>query len=226
MAILGSSSGWKELAQIVCRPSKRDRSILFAPKTRAFWRNNIMCFCVNNVLGHCLESLYCKIMDKCFGIIDDDYAVKFDPWYHPYWVYGLGGAAMTFIFEPIKEEILKRHKSFPGVVLESYVVAVLAAMGMELGFGLLVNQPDEDGNYPYWDNSELPLNVGKQAWLINDLVIGAVAMVYVWIAYPLFCKGMSKFTEREANTAFAITVGAFAAACVSSYRKLIKDGHL
>lgn len=51
-------------------------------------------------------------------------------------------------------------------------------------------------------------------------------MVYVWIAYPLFCKAMSKLSEREANTAFAITVGAFAVACISSYRKLIKDGHL
>ncbi|MBP3866222.1 MAG: hypothetical protein J6D25_00220 [Eggerthellaceae bacterium] len=211
---------------MVRRSSERERSILFAPKTWAFWRNNIMCFCANNILGHCLESLYCKVIDKCFGIIDDDYAVKFDPWYHPYWVYGIGGAAMTFIFEPIKENILKRHKSLSGAMLESYAIAVLAAMGMELGFGLLVNQPDEDGNYPYWDNSTLPLNIFKQAWLVNDLVIGAVAMAYVWIAYPLFCKGMSKLGEREANAAFAITVGAFAAACVSSYRKLIKEGHL
>jgi hypothetical protein len=102
----------------------------------------------------------------------------------------------------------------------------LAAMGMELGFGLLVNRPDEDGNYPYWDNSELPLNIFKQAWLVNDLVIGAVAVVHVWLAYPLLCKGMSKLSERAANAVFAATVGAFAAACVSSYSKLIKDGHL
>jgi len=226
MAIIGSSSGWKGLARRVCRPSRRERSVLFAPKTWAFWRNNIMCFCINNIVGHCLESLYCKIMDKCFGIIDDDYAVKFDPWYHPYGVYGLGGAAMTFIFEPIKEKMLERHGSLSGAVLESYAIAVLAAMGMELGFGLLVNRPDEDGRYPYWDNSKLPLNVFKQAWLINDLVIGAVAMAYVWFAYPLFCKGMSKLGERGANAAFAVTVGTFAAACVSSYRRLIKEGHL
>ena len=226
MAIIGSSSGWKGLARMVCRPSGRERSILFAPKTWAFWRNNIMCFCVNNVLGHCLESLYCKIMDKCFGLIDDSYAVKFDPWYHPYWVYGLGGEAMTFIFEPIKESILRRHRSLSGAMLETYAIAVLAAMGMELGFGLLVNRPDEDGNYPYWDNSKLPLNIFKQAWLVNDLVIGAVAVVHVWLAYPLLCKVMSKLNERAANAVFAATVGAFAVACVSSYTRLIKDGRL
>lgn len=185
-----------------------------------------MLFCINNVVGHCLESLYCKVMDKCFGIIDDDYAVKFDPWYHPYWVYGFGGLAMTLIFEPIKEGILKRHRSLSGAMLETYAIAVLAAMGMELGFGLLVNQPDEDGNYPYWDNSRLPLNVFKQAWLVNDLVMGAVAVAYVWIAYPLFCKGMSRLSEHAANAAFAATVGTFAAACVSSYGRLIKEGHL
>ena len=220
------SRGCKGLSRMVRRLSKQGSPVLFAPTTWAFWRNNIMCFCINSVLGHCLESLYCKIMDKCFGIIDDTYAVKFDPWYHPYWVYGFGGAAMTFIFEPIKERILERHKSLSGAMLETYAIAVLAAMGMELGFGLLVNRPDEDGNYPYWDNSKLPLNIFKQAWLVNDLVIGAVAVVHVWLGYPLLCKGMSRLSERAANTVFAVTVGAFAAACVSSYTRLIKDGHL
>ena len=185
-----------------------------------------MLFCVDNVAGHVLESLYCKVMDKCFGIIDDSYAVTFDPWYHPYWVYGFGGLAMTLIFEPLKEGIIARHRSMPGAVLETYAIAVLASMGMELGFGLLVNQPDENGNYPYWDNSKLPLNVFKQAWLVNDLVMGAVTVVRAWLTYPLFCKGMSRLSERTANAAFAATVGVFAAACTSSYGKLIKDGRL
>ena len=226
MAITHIVHGRKGLRRMVCRLSEQERSVLFAPTTWSFWRNNIMCFCVNNVLGHYLESLYCKVMDKCFGLIDDSYAIKFDPWYHPYWVYGIGGEAMTLIFEPIKERILGRHRSLSGAMLETYVIAVLAAMGMELGFGLLVNRPDEDGNYPYWDNSKLPLNVFKQAWLVNDLVMGAVAVVHIWLAYPLFCKGMSKLSERAANAAFAATVGVFAAACVSSYRRLIKEGRL
>ena len=226
MAMTYSPDCPRGLGHVVRRLSERGGSTLFAPKTWAFWRNNIMCFCVNNVLGHCLESLYCKVIDECFGIIDEDYAVKFDPWYHPYWVYGIGGEAMTFIFEPIKEKVIARHRSMSGAMLETYAIAVLAAMGMELGFGLLVNRPDEDGNYPYWDNSKLPLNVFKQAWLVNDLVMGAVAVVHTWLAYPLFCKGMGKLSERAANAAFASTVGVFAAACVSSYRRLIKDGRL
>ncbi len=220
------SNGLKTLGRMVRQLSAQDKSILYAPKTWPFWRNNIMLFCVDNVLGHCLESLYCKVMDKCFGIIDDSYAVKFDPWYHPYWVYGFGGLAMTLIFEPLREGMLARHRSMSGVVLETYVIAVLAAMGMELGFGLLVNQPDENGNYPYWDNSKLPLNICKQAWLVNDLVMGTVAVVRTWVTYPLFCKAMSRLSQRAANVVFAATVGVFAAACVSSYGRLIKDGRL
>ena len=153
MAMTHLAKGIKTLGRMAYRLSEQEKSILYAPKTWPFWRNNIMLFCVDNVLGHCLESLYCKVMDKCFGIIDDSYAVKFDPWYHPYWVYGFGGLAMTLIFEPLREGMLARHRSMSGVVLETYVIAVLAAMGMELGFGLLVNQPDENGKYPYWDNS-------------------------------------------------------------------------
>ena len=220
------SNGLKKLGRVARRLPAQESTALFAPKTWAFWRNNIICFCVNNVLGHCLESLYCKFMDKCFGIVDPDYAIRFDPWYHPYWVYGLGGEAMTFIFEPIKARILKRHKSLPGAMLETYVIAMLAAMAMELGFGLLVNQPDENGNYPYWDNSKLPLNIFKQAWLVNDLVIGAVAVAHIWVGYPLVCKAMGRLSERAANAVLAVTVGAFAAACVSSYGRLIKDGRL
>ena len=133
---------------------------------------------------------------------------------------------MTLIFEPLREGMLARHRSMAGVVVETYVIAVLAAMGMELGFGLLVNQPDENGKYPYWDNSQLPLNICKQAWLVNDLVMGAVAVVRTWVTYPLFCKAMSRLSERAANVAFGATLGVFAAACVSSYGRLIKDGRL
>ena len=226
MAMAQLSRGLRALGRTARRLSEQGGSTSFAPKSWPFWRNNIMLFCVDNVAGHVLESLYCQIMDKCFGIVDDDYAVKFDPWYHPYWVYGFGGLAMTLIFEPLKEGLLARHKSMAGVVLETYLIAVLAAMGMELGFGLLVNQPDEDGNYPYWDNSKLPLNIFKQAWLVNDLVMGVVAVAHIWVGYPLVCKGMSRLSERAANAVFAATVGVFAAACVSSYGRLIKEGHL
>ncbi len=216
----------QSIGRMIRQLSEGNRSSLYAPKTWDFWRKNLMCFCANNITGHVLEHVYCDFMDARFGLIEDDYAIKFDPWYHPYWVYGIGGLAMTMLIEPLKGEALRRHPTLSGAMAETYAISVLAAMGMELGFGLLVNQPDENGKYPYWDNSQLPLNILKQAWLVNDLAIGAVAIVYVWLIYPLFCKAMDQLSERQANTAFGATVALFAAACVSSYRKLIKAGRL
>ena len=46
--------------------------------------------------------------------------------------------------------------------------------------GMLMKQSDPiTGVYPLWDNSDLPLNVLEQAWLVNDLGLGAVATFYI-----------------------------------------------
>ena len=127
--------------------------------------------------GHALELPYCSSMDALFDIVEDDYAVFIDPWYVPYWVYGFGALGMTFVLEPLKERIIARRKTLAGALAEMFVIAVFLSMAMELAFGLLVNQPDATGTYPYWDNSKLPLNVLQQAWLVNDVFIGFAALV-------------------------------------------------
>ena len=84
-----------------------------------------------------------------------------------------------------------------------------------------MNQPDASGEYPYWDNSQLPLNVMGQAWLVNDLFIGAVAMLYVWLLYPLICWGLMQLRPRVANGVFAAIVVGFALCCVVSYAQVV-----
>ncbi len=197
--------------------SKQAETGYFAPQTWVFWRSLVICFCIFNIVGHWLEIPYCTFMNECFSIVGDDYDVWTDPWYHPYWVYGIGAVVMTLVIEPIKEHMLKRRKTVLGAVLESFVFAVFLSMVMELVFGLIVNQPDELGEYPYWDNSQLPLNVFGQAWLVNDVVIGVVAMLYVWVLYPLICEGLRALPEKIANVVFAVIVAGFALCCIFSY---------
>ncbi len=197
--------------------SKDAETGYFAPLTWEFWRSLIICFCVFNIVGHWLEIPYCTFMNECFGIVGDDYDVWTDPWYHPYWVYGIGAVVMTFVIEPIKEHILARRKTIFGAVLETFVFAVFLSMIMELVFGLIVNQPDAAGVYPYWDNSQLPLNVFGQAWLVNDVMIGVVAMLYVWVLYPLICEGLRALPEKIANAVFAVIAVGFALCCIFSY---------
>lgn len=193
----------------------------FAPRTWQFWRALIVSFCVFSIVGHWLEIPYCFVMDQCFGIVEDEYAVLSDPWYHPYWVYGIGAVAMTLIMEPLKERFIVARRTLAGALLQSFVVAVLLAMALELVIGLIVNQPDAAGEYPYWDNSRLPFNLLGQAWLVNDLFIGIAAMLYVWIAYPLICAGFEALRPRVANVVFAIIVVGFAICCVVSYAQVV-----
>ncbi len=189
----------------------------FAPFTWQFWRALIICFCVLNIVGHWLEIPYCLAMDALFDIVADDYDVWTDPWYHPYWVYGSGAAVMTFLIEPFKEHMSARRKALWGAVLESFVYAVILSMLLELIIGWMVNQPDELGVYPYWDNSQLPLNIFGQAWLVNDIFIGLVAMLYVWLIFPFTCDGLSKLRPTIANGIFGFVVGGFIACCLLAY---------
>lgn len=175
------------------------RACYFAPTTWAFWRVLITCFCICCLLGHALELPYCSSMDALFDIVEDDYAVFIDPWYVPYWVYGFGALGMTFVLEPLKERIIARKKTLAGALVEMFVIAVFLSMAMELAFGLLVNQPDATGTYPYWDNSTLPLNILQQAWLVNDVFIGFAAMVYLWVIFPFVSAGYSALGPRRAH---------------------------
>ncbi len=206
--------------------TKEDEIGYFAPKTWAFWRSLIASFCIFCIVGHWLEGLYCIIMNSLFGIVEPDYAIWIDPWYHPYWVYGIGAVLMTLFIEPLKERIIKRRKTLWGSLLQTFVIVVFLSMLMELIIGLLVNQPDEFGEYPYWDNSQLPLNILGQAWLVNDVFIGLMAVIYVWFLYPLICEGFRALKPRTANIALAVVVAVFAGCCIASYTQLILTGVL
>lgn len=200
--------------------TKEDEVGYFAPRTWGFWRTLTVCFCVFSIAGHWLEMPYCWFMDHFFGLVSEDYAIWNDPWYHPYWVYGFGAVAMTLVIEPLKERIVMRCKTLWGAMLETFSVAIALSMLMELIIGWLVNQPDQFGRYPYWDNSQLPFNVFGQAWLVNDVVIALMAMLYVWLFYPLICKGFARLDPRVANVVFAFIIVGFSACCIVSYTQL------
>lgn len=181
----------------------------FAPKTWQFWRVTLVCFAVCCMLGHWLEIPYCAFMSN-FGIVEEDYATMVDPWFYPYWVYGFGSLGMTMCLEPFREMIVKRCKTLIGAFALFYLLTVLLAAVMETGFGLIINQPDPvTGEYPFWDNSQLPLNILQQGWVVNDLGIGLMAMFYLWLLFPLFCMFFERLGESRANALFVVIMIAF-----------------
>lgn len=199
----------------------------FAPKTYQFWRALVVCFCMMTLLGHFLEIPYCMLMDGMFGIVDDTYPVWTDPWYHPYWVYGVGAVIMTLFIEPFKERLVVKRKTLWGAMLQCFVIMVALCAAMECIIGWLVNQPDPvTGVYPFWDNSQLPGNIFGQAWIVNDIAIAFAAMIYVWLVYPLVCRALSWLRPKVANIAAGAVVAVFAGCCVASYWQLISMGAL
>ncbi|KFI58626.1 putative ABC transporter permease [Bifidobacterium gallicum] len=204
-------------APIIHDNLKHDEIGWFQPRTWAFWRSLTVCLALFSIIGHWMELPYCLTMNHFFGIVSPDYAVWHDPWFVPYWVYGIGAVAMTLVIEPLKEWIVNRRKTLWGAIFESFILMVALAAVLETVIGLIINQPDANGVYPFWDNSVLPGNILNQGWIVNDFFIGLMATVYVWVFYPLICMGFYKLSERWANIVFVLVMIAFALCVIASY---------
>lgn len=196
---------------------KADETKYFEPATWFFWRGIIMYFFVFSVVGHWMELPYCLSMHGLFGIVEAGYAIWSDPFYVPYWVYGIGAAAVTLLLLPLKIKIVGQCKTAWGAALRFLVTAVVLCAALECIIGLVINQPNELGEYPFWDNSVLPLNILDQAWLVNDFFLGLVALAYVWLVFPFCQKFMSLIGNRAANRVFVCVLALFAVICVVSY---------
>lgn len=183
--------------------------------TWPFWRNLAVYFCAFSLVGHWLEIAYCTFMDL-FGIVDEDSLVWDDPFY-PFLVYGVGCVVCAVALLPLKDRLLRRCSTRTRAIVSFFVITVLVCMVMELGMGLILNQPDAAGEYPLWDNSELPLNILGQAWLVNDLVLGVVAMLYTWFVYPWCERTLAHVPARAMNVIAIVVVVGFVVLCVVKF---------
>lgn len=195
--------------------TRRDESYGYAPGAFAFWRNQAVYFCLFSVLGHWMEIVYCSFMN-IFGIVDPESLVWDDPMY-PFCVYGIGVLVCALMLVPLRIQLVRRRKTMADAAVEFFIITVLVCMAMELTMGLILNQPDAAGNYPLWDNSQLPGNILGQAWIVNDVGLGAVAMLYTWVVYPLCQKALAKVPIRIMNAASAIIVVGFVVLCVVKF---------
>lgn len=196
--------------------TKEDELNSYKPGTWTFWRNIAVYFCLFSIIGHWLEIFYCTFMDL-FGIVDDDSLVWDDPMY-PFLVYGIGVVICVVALVPLKEQLIERRKTLLGAAAQFFFITILVCMLMELAMGFMLNQPNHIGEYPLWDNSELPLNILGQAWLVNDIALGAIAMLYTWFIYPLSEKLVAKIPPWLMNTLSVVIVVGFVILCVVKFQ--------
>lgn len=83
--------------------------------------------------------------------------------------------------------------------------------------GFMLNQPNAAGEYPLWDNSNLPLNILGQAWLVNDLALGAVATLYTWAVYPATERLLARVPRRAMDAIAAVIVIGFIVLCAVKF---------
>lgn len=174
-------------------------------------------FCVFSVVGHWMEIPYCLFNDWAFGIVDDESIVFTDPMY-PFLVYGIAAVLGALFLVPQRDWLIDHYQPLWRALLRFYLLAVFASMMGELIMGLLLNQPDPvTGAYPLWDNSYLPGNVLGQAWLVNDVLLGSLVTLYIWVLYPALVKLVQRVPERYGWPLAIIVVAAFVALCVVKF---------
>ena len=209
----------EKVISVIASMSLRDRDGVIdwqQLRTFEFWRNMAVHFSICSLVGRWLEVPWCLLCRYAFGIYDPNSLVWGDPFY-PFCVYGVGACVCALALTPVMDHLLLRRKTTRGAVFEFYALCVLVSMIMEVGMGLMLNQPDAAGNYPLWNNAVLPFNILDQAWLPNDLLLGACALVYTWVAYPVAEILMGALPRRAANVVSAVIVFGFAALCVFKF---------
>ena len=189
----------------------------FKPKTWHYWRTLAVCFFLASWMGHWMEVPYCGAMDVLFGIVDDNYATVLDPWWVPYRIYGYAALVLNLVLEPFKEHFIRNRKTLWGAFIQVFLNTIALACILELTFGLIINQPDANGVYPFWDNSNLPGNILGQAWIVNDVFIGLVIMFYLWIMFPFVSCFLKQIDQRVSNVIFVVLCVLFFATTFGYY---------
>lgn len=188
----------------------------WAPWSVRFWRCMAVAFCVFSIVGHWMEIPYCLFNDWAFGIVDDDSLVFADPMY-PFLVYGIAAVLGALLLVPQRDWLADRYPLWQAV-LRFFLLCAVAACAGELIMGFLLNQPDPvTGVYPLWDNSQLPFNVLGQAWLVNDVLLGIVITLYIWVLYPVLVKLVGLVPARWGWPVTIAIVAAFAILCIVKF---------
>ena len=166
-------------------------------RTWPFWRTMIIFFCVFSVLGHLIEYPYCWLGMTFFDSVDPTDEVLANP-FKPFFVYGIGVVLCCVFLEPLRAYLLKKFDSPVQALGVFYIIS-------ELTQGFLQNQP-VNGVYPLWDVSDHPGNILGQAWIVNDIFIGLLITVMVWVVLPPCYRFAQRLENRMANIVCAVVV--------------------
>jgi uncharacterized membrane protein len=131
-----------------------------------------------------------------FDSVDPESEVLANP-FKPFFVYGIGFTLCCVLLEPLRDVLCEKLPRRRALIV-FYLISVFIGMAFELTQGFLQNQP-VDGVYPLWDVHDHPGNILGQAWIVNDIFIGALITFFTWWMIPWCFRQISKLSPRTAN---------------------------
>ena len=184
--------------------------------TRDFRRSLLLYFCLFSIAGHWMEVGFCLLVK--WGILLGTYDPASAVWrnlLNPFPIYGVGMVACALVLFPALTKIRRAVGGFGLALLLSFALNTLVCSGLELGLGLLQNQPDACGVYPLWDYTSMPFNFMGQICLQNSLAFGAVSSLMAWVVFPVLHMAYLRLPDHVKRICATVVVTLFLlAACL------------
>ncbi len=168
-----------------------EEEALWNPKSRTFWRNLLLYFCIFSVVGHWMEYGVCWLIR--LGLVPGTYDPASGIWHdmlNPFFVYGAAFVFIGLLLYPFKLFLQKKTGNIVVSVLLSFVANTLFCAVIELAMGLAVND-----HLQLWDYSTMAFNFMGQICLLNTTFFGVVATIMTWLVYPNLQRAFAHIPE-------------------------------
>ncbi|MDR0591494.1 MAG: putative ABC transporter permease [Candidatus Nomurabacteria bacterium] len=163
-----------------------------------FWRDLALYFMVFSFVGHWVEMLV-AVAARVFLGEELGYGIMSNV-AQPYTIYGLGVAACILVTRFLA---VKPHRN----LLLLYLACATVCAVVEYVSALII--VFRYGHNPFWDYSDMPLNLNGYICLRNTLVFGAIATLFMWFIYPQLNRLVRGLGEWRINYIFVLVLMVF-----------------
>ncbi|MCL1839451.1 putative ABC transporter permease [Candidatus Saccharibacteria bacterium] len=164
-----------------------------------FWRDLLLYFLAFSYVGHFIEMAWAWLAHVVLGreLMTN---ILHNP-LEPYTIYGMGAVLVILIVKPLVKK-LNHH------IVATFVVATLVCAVLECVSSMILVW--RHGYNPYWWYVDQPFNFYGHICLINSLLFGLLATVFLRAIYPLTEKLLRRSNQVVLNIVLLVLLAMFA----------------
>jgi uncharacterized membrane protein len=184
----------------VGKPKSRKQPAINPPEHfLIFWRNLLLYFLFFSYIGHYIEMAWCTTVALISGS-DLPYNILSNP-LEPYTIYGAGVILCILLVQPIA-------KRFNNNIFATFLSGTLILAALEYFSSVILTL--RHGHNPYWNYSNTPFNLGGHITLVNSLLFGLLATIFLHFIYPITERTLRKTNQTIINIFLLILLVLFA----------------